>query len=569
MTEGNASTSTEVIETQVIENVKVKHSSRILDTEIIANNNASSNICVKAEESSFVGINGNTDSNTRENFDDNGVSNLVSKSENSFSELNSAPTTTVKDYMEISREVSASSESISSCSAPVTKETHIDSPRKKRKIDQYPSLLAVTESTSSLSCSDQGTLPVSVPKDCPLVSHSMSNTVRAVSKLDSSLMDHIRAPHSHDVLCGRGGGTNNHIGNENFRDLVNEKKRQYLNSSKREKPLVSKSIVEAIRRLSPPGRFLTKNDKTGFWYDIGDQKAREKTSQALREGAPVIRKEMVQGVTRSNGTPPATVLSLISKRKSTKSKFEVRGVPSYGQVQQHIQPQINHGVSISSSPQHNHQASHPPLNGYNRQMNNMQGHNIPNHLRNIPNLLRSRSHSNAGPPQQIRDMHCAHPMQASNHYLSASGAVPVSFDMSRNDLIPRRQPPPYVITSQLAQNRNRGYQPQQLPYTSTQLPLPSQVEKRLLFDDMLTKTMATEGMLTQELVEKEHEMSLCQDAALLGLDWEFVKKKLTDGSLKELLMKSGMFSSNAVNSGIASSIGRLNNAHGGALPMHT
>lgn len=100
----------------------------------------------------------------------------------------------------------------------------------------------------------------------------------------------IRTPHDNDVLCGRGGGTNNHVGNENFRVLVTRKKRDYLNSSKREKPLVSKSIVDEIRGMHPPGRFLQKNDSTNLWFDIGDQKAREKTSQALREGAPEIRK---------------------------------------------------------------------------------------------------------------------------------------------------------------------------------------------------------------------------------------------------------------------------------------
>jgi hypothetical protein len=33
----------------------------------------------------------------------------------------------------------------------------------------------------------------------------------------------------------------------------------------------------------PPGRFLRKDEKSGRWIDIGDKKAAEKTSQALRE----------------------------------------------------------------------------------------------------------------------------------------------------------------------------------------------------------------------------------------------------------------------------------------------
>ena len=104
----------------------------------------------------------------------------------------------------------------------------------------------------------------------------------------------IKTPHDNDVLCGRGGGTNHHPGNKQYRKLVEDRKRDYVNSSKRGKPLLSRSIVEAVREQDPPGRFLTKDDKTGLWYDIGDQKAREKTAQALREGAPDIRKEIGQ-----------------------------------------------------------------------------------------------------------------------------------------------------------------------------------------------------------------------------------------------------------------------------------
>jgi hypothetical protein len=105
-----------------------------------------------------------------------------------------------------------------------------------------------------------------------------------------------------DVLCGRGGGTNNHPGNERFRDLVNSQKVNYLHSSKREKPMVSRGIVRAVRNQNPPGRFLQKDDETGLWFDIGDQKAREKTSQALREGAPDIRREITN--TLSTGESP-------------------------------------------------------------------------------------------------------------------------------------------------------------------------------------------------------------------------------------------------------------------------
>ena len=101
----------------------------------------------------------------------------------------------------------------------------------------------------------------------------------------------ITNPLPSDVLCGRGGGTNHHIGNSHWRNLVSANKRLYLTLPKRQKALVAKSIVHAIRTQNPPGRFLQKADDE-LWYDIGDKRACEKTSQALREGAPEIRTEM-------------------------------------------------------------------------------------------------------------------------------------------------------------------------------------------------------------------------------------------------------------------------------------
>ena len=55
---------------------------------------------------------------------------------------------------------------------------------------------------------------------------------------------------------------------------------------------ISRSIVEAVRSLDPPGRFLDKNPLTGLWSDIGHKKAIEKTSQALRDGAATLRKQL-------------------------------------------------------------------------------------------------------------------------------------------------------------------------------------------------------------------------------------------------------------------------------------
>lgn len=96
-------------------------------------------------------------------------------------------------------------------------------------------------------------------------------------------------PHENDILMGRGGKNNQHVGNERLRVIAQERRESYVLSDKQGKFYISRAIVVEIRRLDPPGRFLKRNDRTGEWEDVGDDKAREKVSQALRDaGRPVV-----------------------------------------------------------------------------------------------------------------------------------------------------------------------------------------------------------------------------------------------------------------------------------------
>mmetsp|Transcript_10496 Transcript_10496/g.22749 ORF Transcript_10496/g.22749 Transcript_10496/m.22749 type:complete len:414 (+) Transcript_10496:341-1582(+) len=96
-------------------------------------------------------------------------------------------------------------------------------------------------------------------------------------------MKNIASPGINDCLMGRGGGTNHHSGNKRFRAITEARKHMYLASKRLDKPIVAMEIVNEWRALEPPGRFLRQDEATKLWYDVGDQKAREKTSQALRE----------------------------------------------------------------------------------------------------------------------------------------------------------------------------------------------------------------------------------------------------------------------------------------------
>lgn len=98
-------------------------------------------------------------------------------------------------------------------------------------------------------------------------------------------------PSKNDVLYGRGGGTNHHDGNKRYRRMVEKRKVDYVNCKRIDKPLISLEIIREWRAQKPPGRFLKLDESSGLWYDVGDRKAREKTSQALREKAPQLRKQ--------------------------------------------------------------------------------------------------------------------------------------------------------------------------------------------------------------------------------------------------------------------------------------
>jgi hypothetical protein len=143
-------------------------------------------------------------------------------------------------------------------------------------------------------------------------------------------VEYITDIHPQDVLSGRGGATNSHAGNRAFRALVKEYQAQYLKAKKRDKPAVASLVVEVVR--SKGGRFLRRCDSMStpgpvMWVDIGDERAREKTCQALREGAPELRRQKQQGshpAEKSSGscTSSCSATSLAVERRQDSNDTE-------------------------------------------------------------------------------------------------------------------------------------------------------------------------------------------------------------------------------------------------------
>mmetsp|Transcript_15845 Transcript_15845/g.43749 ORF Transcript_15845/g.43749 Transcript_15845/m.43749 type:complete len:689 (-) Transcript_15845:461-2527(-) len=83
-----------------------------------------------------------------------------------------------------------------------------------------------------------------------------------------------------DVLLGRGGRSNHHVGNKRYREEVKNLQKWYADTAdKNEKTDLSQMLVDYVHSYG--GRFLEK-DANG-WYIIPNIVARRKASQALRE----------------------------------------------------------------------------------------------------------------------------------------------------------------------------------------------------------------------------------------------------------------------------------------------
>lgn len=115
------------------------------------------------------------------------------------------------------------------------------------------------------------------------------------------MTDHIN---DNDVLFGRGGATNNHNGNKKFRVIVTDHQPEYVGARKKDKAIISKRIVRLVREKG--GRFLRRDASSGLWIEVGDKKASEKTSQALREGLDVRAQASGKSPRRPSKSSPAS-----------------------------------------------------------------------------------------------------------------------------------------------------------------------------------------------------------------------------------------------------------------------
>jgi len=105
-----------------------------------------------------------------------------------------------------------------------------------------------------------------------------------VQKTIPTNKNQIKEPREYDILAGRGGLGNNHLGNRRYHALISAKAIEYGKLKKRnEKTSMAWSVVAQLKR---EGVRLLKRDKiTGLFSEESDEDFRKKVSQRLRERA--------------------------------------------------------------------------------------------------------------------------------------------------------------------------------------------------------------------------------------------------------------------------------------------
>mmetsp|Transcript_21558 Transcript_21558/g.51072 ORF Transcript_21558/g.51072 Transcript_21558/m.51072 type:complete len:266 (+) Transcript_21558:289-1086(+) len=94
----------------------------------------------------------------------------------------------------------------------------------------------------------------------------------------------ILSPTDRDVLCGRGKGIRFHPGNVLFNKLLKQHYPDYGMTPKGSKLEIVKKIMATIQegQAGGTGRFL-EQDNGGFYREIGEERAINKTAQAFRD----------------------------------------------------------------------------------------------------------------------------------------------------------------------------------------------------------------------------------------------------------------------------------------------
>jgi hypothetical protein len=134
----------------------------------------------------------------------------------------------------------------------------------------------------------------------------MQKPVTASSGFDSPTL--IAGPF--DVLCGQSKRAHTNPGNHIYQHLVSVNKHHYENATRAGRIYIVNEIVMAIRKQSPPGRFLEVDSRSGALLDIGDLRAFEKVRHTLGQGLVMTSRTDFDGGTSVRSSPRSPELPI-------------------------------------------------------------------------------------------------------------------------------------------------------------------------------------------------------------------------------------------------------------------
>lgn len=150
-----------------------------------------------------------------------------------------------------------------------------------------------------------------------------------------------------DVLFGRGSGPNDHEGNVRFRQLVADRKSQYMATNHRlTKTKIAREIVQLV--LTGNGRFLRRvetkeleemglSEGTECYELVDDDTIMEKAKQALRQNAAKTREELdCGGTTVATGVSTSAVAPAVAAAAASNHSMPLS---QQHQQQQHLNQQ--------------------------------------------------------------------------------------------------------------------------------------------------------------------------------------------------------------------------------------
>jgi hypothetical protein len=180
-------------------------------------------------------------------------------------------------------------------SATAAAAEHMASLNRKRKLENHLALRAQAASTASpaIALPSPAFNPVSRfnrPGKVRVVSTDSSNgnastpirrpRVSGGLTLKSSQQDIMVT--NNDVVCGKGKTTTSLVGNQRYKVWVDLHKDAFAKAPNEEdRRRVACSVVNAVSSSLPEGRFLSLDIHSGYWYDVGYDRAVGITMETL------------------------------------------------------------------------------------------------------------------------------------------------------------------------------------------------------------------------------------------------------------------------------------------------